>query len=137
VSSQFADSQEPIFANASAVAFLPSSDLDRSRRFFGDDLGLTVREITPYACVVSVGETLLRITRVNDLRPQPFTVFGWQVPEIQATAARLAATGVAFIRYEGMDQDANGVWTTPGGDQVAWFQDPDGNILSLTQFNSG
>ena len=63
-----------------------------------------------------------------------YTVLGWRVADIAATARGLAGRGVAFLRYDGMDQDDNGVWTTPGGDRVAWFGDPDGNTLSLTEF---
>ncbi len=63
----------------------------------------------------------------------PFTVFGWEVATIHETIADLAGRGVELVRYEGMDQDAAGVWTAPGGAQVAWFRDPDGNVLSLTQ----
>jgi catechol 2,3-dioxygenase-like lactoylglutathione lyase family enzyme len=123
-----------MLGSASAIAFLPSTDLDRSRRFFADRLGLTAEEVTPFASVFRAGATMLRITKVDTLRAQPFTVFGWQVPDIRSTVAELAAAGVACLRYEGMDQDAAGVWTTPAGDQVAWFHDPDGNTLSLTQF---
>jgi catechol 2,3-dioxygenase-like lactoylglutathione lyase family enzyme len=124
-----------MLGSASAIAFLPSVDLDRSRRFFADRLGLTVEEVTPFACVLRVGATMLRVTRVDGLQPQPFTVFGWQVPDIHATIALLAAAGVTCLRHDGMDQDEAGVWTTPGGDLVAWFHDPDGNTLSVTQFN--
>ncbi|HSR82966.1 MAG TPA: VOC family protein [Streptosporangiaceae bacterium] len=123
-----------MLGSASAIAFLASTDLDRSRAFFADQLGLPVEEVTPFACVLRVGKTMLRITKVDALRPQPFTVFGWQVPDIRSAVAELAAANVACLRYEGIDQDPAGVWTTPGGDQVAWFHDPDGNTLSLTQF---
>jgi catechol 2,3-dioxygenase-like lactoylglutathione lyase family enzyme len=123
-----------MLGSAPAVAFLPSVDLDQSRRFFADRLGLAVQEVTPFACVLRAGTTMLRITKVDSLRPQPFTVFGWQVTDIHATAAALAAAGVACLRYDSMDQDEAGVWATPGGDLVAWFHDPDGNTLSLTQF---
>jgi catechol 2,3-dioxygenase-like lactoylglutathione lyase family enzyme len=119
---------------ASPIAFLPSIDLDRSRRFFADRLGLIVEEVTPFACVLLVGTTMLRVTKVDTLNPQPFTVFGWRVGDIHSTVAELVAAGIECLRYDGMGQDAAGVWTTPGGDQVAWFQDPDGNTLSLTQF---
>ncbi len=122
-----------MLASASAIAFLPSSDLDRSRRFFADTLGLTVEDVTPFACVLRAGTTMLRVTRVDGLRPQPFTVFGWLVPDIHAAVARLTGAGVGFIRYDATGQDADGIWTTPGGDLVAWFHDPDGNTLSLTQ----
>ena len=77
---------------------------------------------------------MLRVTRVDDLRVQPFTVFGWQVSDIDGAVADLTGRGVAFLRYDGLDQDGHGVWATPGGDRVAWFTDPDGNTLSLTQF---
>lgn len=120
--------------SATAIAFLPSTDLARSRTFFADLLGLVVQEVTPFACVLSAGGTMLRVTRVDDLRPQPFTVFGWDVPDLRAELAALVAAGVEFTRYDGVDQDVDGVWSTPGGDLVAWFRDPDGNTLSLTQF---
>jgi catechol 2,3-dioxygenase-like lactoylglutathione lyase family enzyme len=119
---------------APAIAFLPSTDLDRSRAFFADVLGLTVQEVTPHACVLSAGPTIVRVTQVGELRPQPFTVFGWMVPDLRAEAATLVAAGVRFLHYDGLDQDAEGVWSTPGGDLIAWFHDPDGNTLSLTQF---
>jgi len=78
---------------------------------------------------------MLRLTQVDELRPQPFTIAGWRVPDMSESIDTLTARGVTFIRYEGMDQDAKGVWSTPGGDQVAWFKGPDGNTLSLTRFS--
>jgi catechol 2,3-dioxygenase-like lactoylglutathione lyase family enzyme len=120
--------------SASAIAFLPSTDLDRSRRFFADVFGLDPTDVTAFACVYQLGPTMLRVTRVDDLRVQPFTVFGWQVPDIDTAVRELTGAGVAFLRYDGLNQDAQGVWTTPGGDKVAWFHDPDGNVLSLTEF---
>jgi catechol 2,3-dioxygenase-like lactoylglutathione lyase family enzyme len=117
-----------------AIAFLPSTDLDRSRRFFADTLGLPVEQDNPFACVLRAGPTMVRVTKVASLTPQPFTVFGWQVPDIGASARRLADAGVELLRFDGMEQDDAGVWTAPGGDQVAWFNDPDRNVLSLTQF---
>ena len=77
---------------------------------------------------------MLRVTKVDQLQVQPFTVFGWAVPDIHAVVADLAGAGVPCVRFDGMDQDAAAVWTTPGGDRIAWFRDPDGNLLSLTQF---
>ena len=123
-----------MLSSAKVIAFLPSSDLERSRQFFTGTLGLTVDDVTPYACVLHVGATMVRITKVDDLRPQPFTVFGWDVVDIETVVAALASAGVSFLHFAGMDQDTAGVWTTPGGDKVAWFHDPDGNTLSLTQF---
>jgi len=120
--------------NAAPIAFLPTSDLDRSRDFFAFTLGLPIEEVTPFACVVRTGSVMLRVTKVDDLRPQPFTVFGWEVTDMAEAVARLKVAGVSFLRFEGMDQSPEGVWTTPGGDEVAWFHDPDGNTLSLTRF---
>jgi catechol 2,3-dioxygenase-like lactoylglutathione lyase family enzyme len=119
---------------ASVIAFVPSLDLTRSGVFYADVLGLAMEEVTPFACVLRGGSTMVRVTKVDSLQPQPFTVLGWHVDDIHAVAAELAAAGVDLVRFEGMDQDDAGVWTTPGGDRVAWFRDPDGNTLSLTQF---
>jgi catechol 2,3-dioxygenase-like lactoylglutathione lyase family enzyme len=123
-----------MLGSAAAIAFLPSTDLDRSRAFFAGTLGLTFVEQTPYACVLRAGGTMLRVTLVESLRPHPFTVFGWEVPDVRGTLAALTAAGVPVLRYDGLGQDADGVWTTPGGDEIAWFADPEGNTLSLTRF---
>jgi hypothetical protein len=63
----------------------------------------------------------------------PWTVLGWAVPDIEATLAELAGRGVAGLRFENLPQDEQGIWTTPDGSKVAWFHDPDGNTLSITQ----
>lgn len=119
-------------AAAQAVCFVPSRDLERSRAFF-EGLGVAVEAMTPYACVLRAGPTTVRVTLVGDYRPQPFTVLGWSVGDIAAVLAGLTAQGVVPIKYEGLGQDDAGVWTTPDGAKVAWFHDPDGNVLSVTQ----
>lgn len=116
------------------IAFAPSTDLPRSVEFYGSVLGLTHVETSPFAAVFRAGSVMLRVTKVDSLTPQPFTVLGWAVADIRATVASFTDRGVAFTRYDGMGQDDLGIWTTPNGDQVAWFRDPDGNTLSLTQF---
>jgi hypothetical protein len=93
--------EDMMLASARAIAFLPSSDLDRSRRFFSDTLGLVAEEMTPFACILRAGSTMLRVTKVDDLRVQPFTVFGWQVPDIRGSVVQLTGAGVAFVRYDG------------------------------------
>ncbi len=118
---------------AKIVAFAPVTDVDRARAFYVDVLGLTVVEDTPFALVCDAAGTTLRITPVGTLSPQPFTVLGWAVDDIVATSRALIAAGVELLRFDGMDQDELGVWTTPGGDRIAWFHDPDGNVLSLSQ----
>jgi len=119
--------------SAALVAFAASTDLDRSRMFYQDVLGLTLVSHDDFACVFDASGTMLRVTAVGELARAPYTVLGWQVPDITATTRSLVANGVAFHRYEGMSQDADGIWTAPGGAQIAWFPDPDGNVLSLTQ----
>ncbi len=120
--------------SSTVVAFVAATDLDRARLFYQRKLGLTVTEQTGFACVFDANGTMLRVTVVPDVARAAYTVLGWRVADIAATIQELTSQGVVFIRYDGMEQDESGVWTTPGGDKVAWFSDPDGNILSLTQF---
>lgn len=123
-----------MLASARVVAFVPSTDLPRSRTFYESTLGLPVIAADTFAVVVDGHGGHIRITHVGSaLRPQQFTVLGWEVPDIAAEVDALTAKGVDFLRYPGMDQDTRGVWTAPGGAQVAWFHDPDGNTLSLDQ----
>jgi hypothetical protein len=85
--------------------------------------------------MLQAGEVIAFAASADLRRARPgYTVLGWRVADIAATARGLAGRGVEFLRHDGMDQDENGAWTTPGGDKVAWFADPDGNVLSLTQF---
>jgi catechol 2,3-dioxygenase-like lactoylglutathione lyase family enzyme len=123
-----------MLGSSDLIAFVPVSDLGRARSFYSDTLGLRVVEESPYALSVDVNGRMLRLTMVPELRPQPFTIAGWHVHDITASIEALGRAGVRFTRYDGMEQDELGIWTTPGGDQVAWFADPDGNTLSLTQF---
>jgi catechol 2,3-dioxygenase-like lactoylglutathione lyase family enzyme len=116
------------------VAFAAATDLPRARTFYEQVLGLPVVEQNDFACVLDANGTMLRITAVPEVRQAGYTVLGWRVADIAAAVRDLAARGVVFLTYDGMGQDGDGVWTTPGGDKVAWFADPDGNILSLTQF---
>jgi catechol 2,3-dioxygenase-like lactoylglutathione lyase family enzyme len=116
------------------VAFVPVSTLEVARQFYVETLGLPVTDESPFGLVVDANGTMLRLTPVPDLRPQAFTVVGWSVPDIGSTVDELASRGVACTRFEGMDQDARGIWDSPSGDRVAWFADPDGNTLSLTTF---
>ena len=89
--------------------------------------------MSPYAGVYDAGGTTLRVSRVTELTPAPYTVIGWNVSDIRAQIEELTARGVGFARYPEMDQDDLGVWTAPSGARIAWFTDPDGNVLSLTE----
>jgi catechol 2,3-dioxygenase-like lactoylglutathione lyase family enzyme len=122
--------------SSAIVAFVASTDLGRSRAFYEESLGLRVTEHSDFACVFDANGTMLRVTAAPAVAQPGYTVLGWRVADIAASVAGLSARGVFFLRFDGMDQDENGIWTTPGGDKVAWFADPDGNTLSLTQFGS-
>lgn len=125
-----------ILGYASLVAFVPTTDPARAKTFFGETLGLhLVSDELPFALVFDANGTMLRVTAVNELQPHPFTVLGWQVESIEEAVEALAAKGVVFQRYPGLnDADPHGIWNAPSGARIAWFKDPDGNVLSLTEF---
>jgi len=118
---------------AQPVAFLPSENLERSARFFGGVLDLPLVSRSAFAYVFRCGEVSLRVTKVDFLRPQPFTVFGWEVTDLRSALNELRDRGTKVLHYEGLDQDDQDVWTTPTGELVAWIHDPDLNVLSLTE----
>ena len=118
------------------IGFVGVSDLDRARQFYGGTLGLPITDESPFAVVADANGTMLRLTAVERPAAAPYTVLGWSVADIGPVIDRLTARGVRFTRYEGMGQDERGVWTAPGGAKIAWFLDPDGNNLSLTEFKA-
>jgi catechol 2,3-dioxygenase-like lactoylglutathione lyase family enzyme len=122
-----------VLGDAPLVAFVATTDLGRARTFYGETLGLTFTDENAFACVFDAHGTTLRVTAVPELSLAGYTVLGWLVDDISSAIRTLGERGVDFKRFDGMDQDELGVWTTPGGDKVAWFADPDGNTLSLTQ----
>jgi catechol 2,3-dioxygenase-like lactoylglutathione lyase family enzyme len=116
------------------VAFVSIVDVPRARDFYQNTLGLRlVMEEPPFALVFEANGIMLRLGMAKELPLAHGTVLGWQVPEIAATVRSLAQAGVPFERYAGMDQDELGIWTSPSGARVAWFKDPDGNILSVSE----
>lgn len=120
--------------SSAIIAFAPATDLARARDFYEHTLGLRFVEQSDFACVFDANGTMLRITAVSEVANPGYTVLGWQVADIEAAIQALTLKGVKFTQYDGMGQDLFGIWTTPGGDKVAWFTDPDGNNVSLTQF---
>lgn len=123
-----------ILENNEIVAFLATTQAQKSRAFYCDVLGLRFEEDSPFALVLRAANVTVRIQKVPEFVPLPFTALGWKVEDVRATAKQLAAKGVKFERFEGMKQDDLGVWTSPSGAMICWFKDPDGNVLSLTQF---
>jgi predicted enzyme related to lactoylglutathione lyase len=116
------------------IAFIPSRNPGRARAFYEEVLGLRFVSEDRFAVVLDANGVMLRIANVPDFKPASFTILGWDVPDIEIATERLQKKGVEFQRYTGMQQDALGVWCSPGGSKVAWFTDPDGNVLSLSQF---
>ena len=115
------------------MGFVAARDLDRAEAFYVGLLGLRRMLRDDLALLVIGDDVRIRIQHVPDLKPQPFTVLGWQVQGLDEVMKRLVQAGIEFRRFPGMEQDAAGVWRTPGGGRVAWFQDPDGNVSSLSE----
>jgi catechol 2,3-dioxygenase-like lactoylglutathione lyase family enzyme len=121
--------------SAKPMAFIVTSDRARAKAFYGGILGFALASEDDFAAVFDMDGTMLRISTVAGHAPAPHTVLGWEVPDIASAVRTLASRGVKFTIYEGFGQDELGIWTAPGsGNRVAWFPDPDGNNLSLTQF---
>lgn len=118
----------------SFIAFIGVTDVNRAMHFYADALGLTVVECNEDFCVLDANGTTLRLTKVLEKPEIGYTVAGWAVADIEAVVDGLSSNGVALQRYEGIQQDLQGIWNTPSGERVAWFVDPDNNILSITQF---
>jgi catechol 2,3-dioxygenase-like lactoylglutathione lyase family enzyme len=114
------------------MAFVATADAARARAFYESTLGLRVVEDSPFALVLDAAGITLRVQKVEAVEARAYTALGWEVEDVAATVRGLQERGVTFQRYPGMTQDALGIWTSPGGARVAWFRDPDGNVLSLT-----
>jgi len=120
-------------AQLEMVGFVPTTDLERAIPFFRDVLGLGFVARDEFAAVFGSDGQSIRVIAVDTFDPQPFTILGWRTPDIQPTVKRLSDKGLRFIRYPHFDQDDLGIWRAPSGAQVAWFNDPDGNVLSYTE----
>jgi catechol 2,3-dioxygenase-like lactoylglutathione lyase family enzyme len=115
------------------MTFVPSTDLARSRAFYADVLGLASAGEDPWAVSFRMPGVMLRVAKVPEAPKQPFTILGWIVPDITAKITELTAKGIVMERYSFLPQDDLGVWRSPEA-KVAWFKDPDENVLSLTEW---
>lgn len=121
-------------ASLRPVGFIPTRNAEAARAFYEGVLGLSFESDDGFALVFRLADdVMLRLVRVGDFQPAQFTIFGWEAMDIASSIDALAEKGLAFLRFEGMKQDERGVWTSPNGNKVAWFKDPDGNTLSLSQ----
>lgn len=119
------------------VAFGATTNAERAADFYANVLGLARRYEDDFALVFDAGGVELRLQKVESLTPQGFTALGWQVRDVDDVVDALAARGVHTERYAVLAQDARGVWSAPSGARVAWFKDPDGNLLSVAQYPAG
>jgi catechol 2,3-dioxygenase-like lactoylglutathione lyase family enzyme len=125
-----------MLGSSAVLAFVPSRSPKKSRSFYEHTLGLGFVSDDQFASVFDANDVMLRVVDVSSVEgfePFPFTILGWSVEDIGKTVKGLQAKGVRFERYAGMDQDQLGVWTSPSGARIAWFKDPDGNVLSLSE----
>lgn len=125
-----------MLGSSPVIAFVATTDPRRAKAFYAGTLGLRLTGEDPFALVFDAAGTMLRVATVTALKPAGYTVLGWNVRDIDRAVRDLAEKGVAFQRYDGMPQDELGIWTSPGGARIAWFLDPDGNTLSLTEFTA-
>ena len=123
-----------MLSDAKLIGFVATQNPTKARQFYESTIGLKFVSGDDFALVFDANGIMLRVQKVDRLRPQEFTVLGWNVSDIRKEVAELSNRGVHFHRYEGMKQDELGIWTSPAGARIAWFTDPDGNILSVTQF---
>jgi catechol 2,3-dioxygenase-like lactoylglutathione lyase family enzyme len=120
--------------NSNVMAFVATSQPDKAKSFYAQTLGLRLVTDDAFALVFDANGVMLRVQKVQEHTALPYTVLGWDVADIGAIVMELSARGVRCERYEWLEQDDSGVWTAPSEAKIAWFKDPDGNTLSLTQF---
>jgi catechol 2,3-dioxygenase-like lactoylglutathione lyase family enzyme len=123
-----------MLGSTNIVAFVPTKDREQSRAFYQDILGPRFVKDDGFATVMDANGIMVRIAKVpDDFKPLPFTILGWQVAGIEKVVAELRKKGIQFEIFGFFKQDELGIWTAPSGDKVAWFKDPDGNVLSVSE----
>jgi len=123
-----------VLADKNIIAMVPITNGERARAYYVDTLGLRFVKDDGFAVVIDANGNMLRLTKMHEVKPQPFTVLGWEVSNVEDAVRTLQSKGVSFeLFHDFMKQDELGIWTAPDGTKVAWFKDPDGNMLSVTQ----
>jgi catechol 2,3-dioxygenase-like lactoylglutathione lyase family enzyme len=115
------------------VAFVPTRDPEKARAFYEGVLGLRFVKDDGFALVLDANGIMVRVAKAPEFKPASFTILGWQITGIEKVVTALRGKGVHFERFGFLEQDEFGIWTAPGGDKVAWFKDPDGNVLSVSE----
>ena len=122
-----------MLGSTNIIAFVPIKDSQKSRAFYEGILGLRFVKDDGFALVLDANGIMVRVVKMKDFTPAQFTVLGWEVSDIENVVRELSKKGVQFEIFGFFKQDNLGIWTAPGGDRVAWFKDPDGNLLSVTE----
>lgn len=115
------------------IGFIPIRNAERALDFYQNILGLRFVSDDAFAIVMESDDTMIRLVRIEEFTPASYTILGWQVEDIADAVRQLIAKGLVFQRYSFLQQDESGIWTAPEGARIAWFHDPDGNTLSLSQ----
>src|SRR5437016_197888 len=122
-----------MLSTSNIIAFIPTTDPVRSRAFYEGTLGLPFVKDDGFALVFDANGIMVRIAQGRDFKPAQYTILGWEAHDIQNALPAMIEKGVRFEQFGLPGQDTMGIWTAPSGDKVAWFKDPDGNILSISQ----
>jgi catechol 2,3-dioxygenase-like lactoylglutathione lyase family enzyme len=122
-----------MLSSSNLIGFLVTKDYDKARAFFETKLGFQFVSVDEFALVIEAGAHMMRISKVPNFTPARYTVLGWEVQDIEAMVSWLKQRGVVFEKYPFIQDSEIGIWTAPSGDKVAWFKDPDGNVLSVSQ----
>jgi catechol 2,3-dioxygenase-like lactoylglutathione lyase family enzyme len=122
-----------MLASNHIIAFVSTTQSGKAKHFYADILGLPLISDDPFALVFDANGTMLRVAKVEKFTAQQFTVLGWEVPNIQKAVSEMESKGIQFEKFGLPGQDEHGIWRAPGGARVAWFKDPDGNVLSVSQ----
>jgi len=122
-----------MLASSKMIGFVPTRDSQKAREFYEGKLGFQFISDDQFALVVRAGETMIRVAKARDFTPAAYTVLGWEVRDIEAMVRWLRERCVVFEEYPFVQDKELGIWTAPTGDKVAWFKDPDGNVLSVSQ----
>ncbi len=125
-----------MLGSANIIAFVPTKNTERARKFYDQTLGLRFVSDDGFALVFDANGVMVRVVRVQEFAPAPYTILGWEVQNIEEVVAKLTQNGIQFERYGFFKQDDLGIWTAPSGARVAWFKDPDGNTLSVSGHKS-
>lgn len=115
------------------IGFVPTKDFPRAKAFYQNVLGLEFSGEDSFAVEFLAGGNRVRLTKVDSFEPRPFAILGWEVPDIIRVVAGLQERGLVFEKYSFLKQDPLGIWDSPSGARVAWFKDPDSNVLSISQ----